>query len=209
MSIAEPILSKQRIKQMHQSKHWLDKTLLDYFDAAVAQFADKPAVIAYRKGQAEKDVKTYQKLAQLSDRLAAGLLKQGVKKGEVVSFQLPNIGEFVVVYLACMRIGAISNPMMPIFREKELSYMLSFAESKVVFAPKLFRGFDHQQLLQKLQPSLPKLEKVCILDDQGLEAFMVDQVTAEDRKQFEDRALSPNEVFLLMYTSGTRAHQKV
>lgn len=208
MSIAEPILSKQRIEQMHQSKHWLDKTLLNYFDAAVAQFAYKPAVIAYRKGQAEKDIKTYQELAQLSDRLAAGLLKKGVKKGEVVSFQLPNIWEFLVVYLACMRIGAISNPMMPIFREKELSYMLSFAESKVVFAPKLFRGFDHQQLLQKLQPSLPKLEKVCILDDQGLEPFMVDQVTEEDRKQFEDRALSPNEVFLLMYTSGTTGTPK-
>ena len=132
---------------MHQSKHWLEKTLLNHFDAAVAQFADKPAVIAYRKGWAEKDVKSYQELAQLSDRLAAGLMKQGVQKGEVVSFQMPNIWEFVVVYLACMRIGAISNPMMPIFREKELSYMLSFAESKIVFAPKLFRGFDHQQLL--------------------------------------------------------------
>ncbi|MEH6503917.1 MAG: AMP-binding protein [Cycloclasticus sp.] len=208
MTIADPILSTERIDQMRLENRWLDKTLLEYFDEAVAQHPDKPAVIAYSKDRQGKVSKNYQQLAELSDRLAAGLLKQGVQKGDVVSFQLPNIWEFVVVYLACMRVGAISNPMMPIFRENELSYMLGFAESKVVFGPKIFRGFDHQIMLEKLQADLPCLKQVCILSEAGLEPFMAEQVTDEDRAQFEENKLLPNDVFLLMYTSGTTGTPK-
>jgi len=113
----------------------------------------------------------------MSDRLAAGMLNEGVKKGDVVSFQLPNWWEFVVIYLACMRVGAISNPLMPIFRESELAYMLGFAESKVVFAPNTFRGFDHAGMIVQLSESLPSIEQVCILAEQGLEPFMVNEVS--------------------------------
>ena len=208
MSIVDPILSDERIKSMRESKNWRDKTLLDFFDLATAKNANKPAVVGYRKETNDKQVKTYAELRVLSDRLAAGLLRKGISKGDIVSFQLPNWWEFVVVYLACMRIGAVSNPLMPIFRESELSYMLGFAESKLVFAPSKFRGFDHAQMLDSISDSLPCLEHVCILAEDGLEPFMVDTVNDADRAQFDARKLAPNDVFLLMYTSGTTGSPK-
>ncbi len=208
MSIVDPILSDERIKSMRESKNWRDKTLLDFFDLAAAKNANKPAVVGYRKETNDKQVKTYAELRVLSDRLAAGLLRKGISKGDIVSFQLPNWWEFVVVYLACMRIGAVSNPLMPIFRESELSYMLGFAESKLVFAPSKFRGFDHAQMLDSISDSLPCLEHVCILAEDGLEPFMVDTVNDADRAQFDARKLAPNDVFLLMYTSGTTGSPK-
>ena len=63
--------------------------------------------------------------------------------GDVVSFQLPNWWQFVALHLGCVRAGAITNPLMPIFRERELRFMLGFAESKLFIAPRRFRGFDH------------------------------------------------------------------
>ena len=54
----------------------------------------------------------------------------GIGRGDVVSVQMPNWWEFAVVALAAARIGAVVNPLMPIFRERELSYMLDFAETE-------------------------------------------------------------------------------
>ncbi|ORU90829.1 MAG: hypothetical protein A6F71_07725 [Cycloclasticus sp. symbiont of Poecilosclerida sp. M] len=208
MSIADPLLSTERTQEMRASQHWRDKTILDFFDQAVAEHGDKTAVIAYYKERGRKESKTYQELADLSDRLAAGLLKRGINKGDIVSYQLPNWWEFVVVYLACMRVGAISNPLMPIFREKELSYMLDFAESKLLFGLDSFRGFDHASMLNGIQRNLRKLEHVCILAESGLEPYMVTSVSASNRAEFERRKLQPNDVFLLMYTSGTTGNPK-
>ncbi|MEW5010882.1 MAG: AMP-binding protein [Cycloclasticus sp.] len=209
MSIFDPVIPEQRNKSMHELGHWADKTILDYFDKAVADHPDKTAVVGYVVDSNQRHAKTYREISDLSDRLAAGLLKKGITKGDVVSYQLPNSWEFLTIYLACMRIGAVTNPLMPIFRESELTYMLNFCESKIIFAPNSFRGFDYAGLMQAVQQQTACLQDVCIIDDkQGLEAFMVDEVTADDRAQFEQMRLAANDVFLLMYTSGTTGSPK-
>ncbi|MEW5010883.1 MAG: AMP-binding protein [Cycloclasticus sp.] len=208
MSIVEPILSNERIQKMYHSKQWNDTTMLEYFDKAVAQHGDKAAVIGYLKETGRQQPISYKQLADLADRLAAGLLKKGIAKGDIVSFQLPNCWEFIVVYLACLRIGAVINPLMPIFRERELSFMLSFAESKLVFSPAVFRGFDHGEMINKLAEDISSLQHVCVIDNNGLEQFMVDQVSDQDRATFAANKVLPNEVFLIMYTSGTTGMPK-
>ncbi len=208
MAIADSTLSEKRIQEMRTSGYWRDKTLLDYFDQAVAQRGEKIALTGYQKESGQKKSLTYRQLAERSDQLAAGLLKSGVEKGDVVSFQLPGCWEFVVIYLACMRVGAISNPLMPIFRESELSYMLGFGESKIVFGLDNFRGFNHAQMLKRLQGTTSSLEHVCIIGENGLEPFMVENVTDQHRKIFAERKLAANDVFLLMYTSGTTGAPK-
>jgi cyclohexanecarboxylate-CoA ligase len=68
----------------------------------------------------------------------------GVVRNDIVACQLPNWWQFTVVYLACSRIGAVMNPLMHIFRERELSFMLKHGEAKVLIVPKVFRGFDYE-----------------------------------------------------------------
>ncbi|OUR81932.1 hypothetical protein A9Q82_08995 [Cycloclasticus sp. 46_120_T64] len=209
MSIFDPVIPEQRNKSMHELGHWADKTILEYFDKAVAEHPDKTAVVGYVVDSNQRHAKTYREISDLSDRLAAGLLKKGITKGDVVSYQLPNSWEFLTIYLACMRIGAVTNPLMPIFRESELTYMLNFCESKIIFAPNSFRGFDYAGLMQTVQQQTACLQDVCIIDEQqGIEAFMVDEVTADDRAQFEQMRLTADDVFLLMYTSGTTGSPK-
>ncbi|MGB1547811.1 MAG: AMP-binding protein, partial [Alphaproteobacteria bacterium] len=69
------------------------------------------------------------------------------EKNDVVSIQLPNWWEFAALYAAATRIGAVINPLMPIFRQREISYMVGFAESKVMVIPRNFRKFDYPAMM--------------------------------------------------------------
>ncbi|MBC7308627.1 MAG: AMP-binding protein, partial [Tetrasphaera sp.] len=149
------------------------------------------------------------------DRAALGLLELGVRPGDVVSHQLPNWIEFLVVHLACVRIGAISNPLIPIYREREVGFMVGLAESKVVVVPREFRGFDYPAMVERLD--LPSVEHVLVVDaGEGLadghhsfEEFMA--TPWEERRDAGELAAlrpDPNSVSLLIFTSGTTGEPK-
>ena len=80
----------------------------------------------------------------------------------MVSFQLPNWWEFPVLHLACLKLGAVSNPLMVIFRERELGFMLDLAESKVLVVPRQFRGFDYPAMVAGVRDRLPALRRVFV-----------------------------------------------
>jgi len=144
-------------KAMREGGFWIDKSYDEFLQPTIAQTPDKLALLAYRADRAEGRRFTYAQLGDLISRAAASLRRLGVGAGDVVSVQLPNWWEFAVVALAAFRVGAVVNPLMPIFRERELIYMLDFAETKALVVPKLFRGFDHEAMAAALKPSLPKL----------------------------------------------------
>src|SRR5690606_19744438 len=138
-----------------------------------------------------------------------------VRPGDVVSHQLPNWIEFLVVHLACVRIGAISNPLIPIYREREVGFMVGLAESKVVVVPREFRGYDYPAMIERLD--LPSVEHVLVVDaGEGLadghhsfEEFMA--TPWEERRDAGELAAlrpDPNSVSLLIFTSGTTGEPK-
>ncbi len=73
--------------------------------------------------------------------------------GDVVSFQLPNWIELLVLHFAATRIGAVSNPLIPIYRDREVGFMVGLAESKVLVVPREFRGFDYVSMVDRLRPT--------------------------------------------------------
>jgi cyclohexanecarboxylate-CoA ligase len=134
---------------------WHDRTINDDLDACAAGYPHKVALTAVQLESGAARRFTYRELAAMADRIAVGLSRLGVGRNDVVAMQLPNWWEFTLTYLACSRIGAVLNPLMHIFRERELSFMLKHGEAKVVIVPKVFRGFDHEQMVQALRPALP------------------------------------------------------
>jgi len=86
---------------------------------------------------------SWRALDEAADRTASLLLDLGVAPGERVAFQLPNWGEFVVLAVATLRIGAVCCPVMPIFRRRELEYVLRRSGARVLVVPEHFRGRDH------------------------------------------------------------------
>ncbi len=191
--------------------YWRDETLLDHFARNAAANPQKVALIAKRSETGAELSFTYADLDRLSDNLAVALARLGVGEGDVVSFQLPNWHQFTLLHLAALKLGAISNPMMVIFRERELKFMLGLADSKVLVVPARFRRFDHAALAREVQAELPSLKHVLVIDGEGAEAFdpLLDIVPSEaEIAALRARKLSPDAVIQLLYTSGTTGEPK-
>ena len=199
------ILTQGRIDEMNKKRLWPKKLLLDHVERWAAEQPDAVAITGINSMRGRTESISYGQLHRMARRIAIGLADLGVQKGEVISFQMPNWWEFAALHLACLHIGAITNPVMPIFRQRELSFMLDYAESKVFIAPKTFRGFDHQAMVEELWPKLAKLEHVFYLDGKGDESFenrfierrWEEEIDADTL--FAERRPDPNDC--LLYTS--------
>ena len=152
-------MQPERRSAMIESGAWNDNIITDYLDQAVLTAPDSVAVIAYRVNEDERLAFSYRELDHLVTRMAAGLAGLGVAKSDVVSCQLPNGWQITALHLACVRIGAILNPLMPIFRERELAFMLGHAQSRVLVIPHHFRGFDYAAMVQGMRGELPALDR--------------------------------------------------
>ncbi|MDD3017388.1 MAG: cyclohexanecarboxylate-CoA ligase [Comamonas sp.] len=193
---------------------WHDRTINGELDACVQACPDQLALTAVQVETGNVRRFTYRELGQMADRMAVGLARLGVGKGDVVACQLPNWWQFTLMYLACSRLGAVVNPLMHIFRERELSFMLQHGEAKVAVVPKMFRGFDFEQMLLGLQPSLPHLKHVLAIGGQGSSSFEAllcepEWEKASDAQDILTRSRpGPDDVTQLIYTSGTTGEPK-
>ena len=210
----DTVLLPPRRERLIAQGLWHDRTINDYLDACVAACPDKLALTAVQVETGDMRRFTYHELAQMADRIAVGLSRLGVGKNDVVACQLPNWWQFTLVYLACSRIGAVMNPLMHIFRERELSFMLKHGEAKVMIVPKTFRGFDFEQMLIGLQPSLPGLKHVIAIGGTGANSFEALLSGPEWEKETDAQDIltrsrpGPDDVTQLIYTSGTTGEPK-
>lgn len=194
--------------------YWSDRTINEYLNACLAECPDKLALTAIRVEAGDARRFTYREIATLADRIAVGLTRLGVGRNDVVAMQLPNWWQFSLLYLACSRIGAVLNPLMPIFRERELSFMLRHGEAKVLVVPRTFRNFDHEAMARGLQPSLPSLKRIVVVDGGGANDFDALLTVPEWEKAPDAPSIlmqgrpSPDDVTQLIYTSGTTGEPK-
>ncbi len=199
-------------KAMRDGGFWVDKNYDEFLGQAIAAHPDKPALIVYRADRANPTRLTYAELGDAVGRAAASLKRLGMGRGDVISVQLPNWAEFAILTLAAFRVGAIVNPLMPIFRERELSYMLDFAGAKMFVTPKLFRGFDHEAMAKALKPDLPGLQHIVVVDGDGPDSFEATLLATQERlpppPAGEIGATPPDEMSVLMFTSGTTGSPK-
>ena len=210
----DAVLLHPRRARMVAQGFWHDRTINDDLDACVAAHPDKLALTAVQVETGAVTRFTYAELARMADRIAVGLTRLGVGRNDIVACQLPNWWQFTLTYLACSRIGAVMNPLMHIFRERELSFMLRHGEAKLMIAPKTFRGFDFEAMVTGLQPSLPDLRHVVIVGGTGANSFEAllsgpEWEKAPDAQDILTRHRpGPDDVTQLIYTSGTTGEPK-
>lgn len=210
----DPVLIAPRRAHSVAQGFWHDRTINDELDACVASCPDKLALTAMRAESGATTRFTYRELATMADRVAVGLARLGVGQSDVVACQLPNWWQFTVTYLACSRIGAVMNPLMHIFRERELSFMLKHGEAKVLIVPKVFRGFDFEQMVTALQPSLPSLKHIVAVERLGANSFEALlsgpawESESDAREILTRHRPGPDDVTQLIYTSGTTGEPK-
>jgi cyclohexanecarboxylate-CoA ligase len=208
-------IAKQGMSQnnFRESGYWLDKTVDQLLSEAIARTPEKISIIADRADREQIVRLTYRELGNLVDRAASSLSRLGVAPRDVVTVQLPNWWEFVVTALACSKIGAVFNPVMPILRERELLYVLNFCESKVFIVPKTYRGFDYAAMAEGMRGELHHLKHLIVVDGDGDASFERAILSAEPGGQSAlsagtSPALGPDDMAVVMFTSGTTGEPK-
>ncbi len=200
-------LSEERIRRAVEAGFWRNERFEVYLDRWATT---RPAKTAMVDGIGRT---TWAELARTVERVAHGLAAHGVERGGVISCQLPNWSEFIVVLLAAARLGAVVNPIPPIYRASELRFMLNRLESRVVMIPGTFRGFDHVAMLAALRPEIPTVEHVFVArgtPGAGMLPFTTLTDTAWEARAGR-RGLpgsDPNEVNEVIFTSGTTGEPK-
>jgi cyclohexanecarboxylate-CoA ligase len=200
-------LTHDRIRRSLEEGYWRNESVEVYLDRWATK---RPAKTAMVDGAGRC---TYAELARTVERVAHGLAAHGLERGAVISCQLPNWNEFIVLLLAAARLGAVVNPIPPIYRASELRFMLNRLESRVVVIPGTFRGFDHVAMLQALRPEVPKVAHVFVARGTptgGMLPFATLTDTAWEAREGR-RGLpgsDPNEVCEVIFTSGTTGEPK-
>src|SRR6476619_1185630 len=148
--------SDDRAAEAYAKGHWVHSTLADALrDAA----RDTPARVLVIDGDVRLDCR------ELHGRAAAlaASMSDRMPVGSVVSFMLPNWHEAAVVYLGATLAGMVVNPILPSLRDHELSFILSDADSRAVFVPHTFAGYDYAAMLDRVVAGLPSPPEVVVV----------------------------------------------
>ncbi len=148
---------------------------------------------------------TWAELWERSGAAATTLLSFGVRAGDTVAYQLPNRLEFLTLTLGALRIGAICEPLMPIFRERELRFMLAESAAPVLIVPGRFRGHDHGQMARELTEELPAIRHLLVLGDDDPPDF---ESLEPDDEAVAARRPQLSAIAQLLFTSGSTGEPK-
>lgn len=210
--IFDTVLLDSPERQARDRAHWPNKTMHDFLTESVESAPDKVAFIGYRTDWDSPLKLTYRELDEAVNTIGRALLAKGIQRHDVVSIQLPNWWQALAMTLACTRIGAVTNPLMPIFRDRELTYMLGLCEAKMIVIPQQFRGFNYPEMLERIHSDLPKLEHVIVVEgetDNSFDALLaLGNQLQKEGQPFEPQPLAPNDVQCIKYTSGTTGNPK-
>jgi cyclohexanecarboxylate-CoA ligase len=203
----ETTLTESTVRAMTAAGFWRNEGLDRYLDRWARERPTKTALVDGARRY------TWEALARAVDRVAHGLRAHGVEPGGVISCQLPNWNETVVLFLAALRLGAVINPIPPTYRASELRFMLGLLGSQVAVVPATFRGFDHAGMLAALRPALPRLQHVFVARGAGPEgtsplATLTDEAWETRPGRRGLTGTDPNAVHEVVFTSGTTGEPK-
>jgi cyclohexanecarboxylate-CoA ligase len=151
---------------------------------------------------------TFGAALERSERLAAALVARGITRGDVISVQLPSGPDFILVYYAAARIGAVLSTLHMPYGPPEAEPLLRHSRARAVICGAASDKADPPAMFAKLQSRLPKLEHIVSVGParSGVLA-LADLVAAGDRTALPPLPLASDPA-LMCYTSGTSAAPK-
>ncbi|EPC9527767.1 medium-chain fatty-acid--CoA ligase [Escherichia coli] len=197
--------NEQRRAAYRQQGLWGDASLADYWQQTARAMPDKIAVVDNHGASY-----TYSALDHAASCLANWMLAKGIESGDRIAFQLPGWCEFTVIYLACLKIGAVSVPLLPSWREAELVWVLNKCQAKMFFAPTLFKQTRPVDLILPLQNQLPQLQQIVGVDKlaPATSSLSLSQIIADNTPLTTAITTHGDALAAVLFTSGTEGLPK-
>ncbi|EJZ1142715.1 medium-chain fatty-acid--CoA ligase [Escherichia coli] len=197
--------NEQRRAAYRQQGLWGDASLADYWQQTARAMPDKIAVVDNHGASY-----TYSALDHAASCLANWMLAKGIESGDRIAFQLPGWCEFTVIYLACLKIGAVSVALLPSWREAELVWVLNKCQAKMFFAPTLFKQTRPVDLILPLQNQLPQLQQIVGVDKlaPATSSLSLSQIIADNTPLTTAITTHGDELAAVLFTSGTEGLPK-
>lgn len=173
------------------------RTLWGLLERRVTASPDAPMLI----DEADRSV-TFVEFRDRAERVAAGLHDLGVEEGATVSWQLPTRIDTVVVSMALARLGAVQNPILHVYREREVGFALRQLQPRLVIVPGVWREFDFEAMVQALVADLDDAPAIVVTAPAPPEG---DPATLPPPPASPD---GPAPVRWIYYTSGTTSDPK-
>ena len=131
--------------QRYRAKgYWQDKSLADEFSIVFQKFQDRTALVDGERRYA------YGEIGELTDNLALNLLELGLKPLERVVPTLPNIAEFVLLYFALQKIGAIPIAALVTHRFAEINQFVQLSGATACFYPERQGEFAFEPMIRRV-----------------------------------------------------------
>jgi acyl-CoA synthetase (AMP-forming)/AMP-acid ligase II len=141
---------------------------------------------------------TFSEYRTRCERTAAALVARGIGPGDVITWQLPTWIESMVLVGAIGRLGATQNPILHIYREREVGFCVKQAGAKLVVTPSEFAGFDFEGMARAI-----------VADLDGVDVLVCDRSLPEaEPTNLPPAPTDGDDVRWLFYTSGTTADPK-
>lgn len=191
-----------------QKGYWNNKTLRDCWNESVEAYGDREYVADDRGFRY-----TYNQMDEAAAKVAAFLWLRGIRPMDVVSYQLPIWSEFVVMTIACFKLGAVAHPIAMSYEGPELVRSLNMTESKVYVAATFFHKTNYEAQLLSIRDQIPGLKTVILVD--YAKPKTSDIITLKEilehyelMEDIRDWNLTGQNIAVLLCTSGTTSGTK-
>ncbi|MBV7275966.1 medium-chain fatty-acid--CoA ligase [Clostridium sp. PL3] len=194
-------------KEMYEKLgYWGKKTLSDYWNASVKDYGEREFVVDDRGYRY-----TYKELDEKAAIIASYFIKAGIKPLEVISYQIPIWSEFVLVTVACIKVGAVANPIGMCYSREEVQDILNLTGSKIFLCPTWHHKTNYEELILSARKHIKNLEHIVLLDN--IKPKDSDTVTLKEilssYTPLEDQIrVDSNNVAAVLCTSGTTGGAK-
>jgi cyclohexanecarboxylate-CoA ligase len=195
--------SVEHVRRQIDSEFWTADTVASILQRRAHDMPDATAVVA----PGHEPISFGQLLVQ-AERLAAALTALGVKRGDVVTVQLPSIPEFVVIYYAAARLGAVFSTLHMPYGRGEIEPILRHAQASAVFCTAASDKSDPPGMFVGLAEQLPSLRHVISVGPPRPGVLSFHDLVADADPTLLPRPPVATDVAMMCYTSGTSAAPK-
>jgi non-ribosomal peptide synthetase component E (peptide arylation enzyme) len=189
---------------------WGDQTFGDVLDRAADRYPEKEAFV---DGATRV---TFSQARNGVNRLAISLMQLGIEPAERVLVQLPNWNEFVYVYFALQKIGAVDVLLIDRYRPYEINHLIRLTGATTWVLPWRYRKTDYLPIIEEVLRESPQMKSVILArggdqrDHLGLEALIEGaELTQRNMTALAQRRPDPMQVAHMGPTGGTTGLPKV